>query len=115
MTSGSPVADPPGKRPKNVSTASAAESYVNLASQPLKSLVSGSEVHLPSLIVARHLPPQGPLTSIPYCASTPAAAFWSTVYIQKMNAYGRIKPAVASSIVASLSPRPYAMSYGCTP
>src|ERR1700681_2612846 len=102
MTSGSPVAEPPGNRRKNVSTASAAESKVNSASLPWKLPVSGADDHLPSLIVARHLPPQGPATSIPYVASTPAATFWSTVYSQNTKANGRMSPADASSTVASL-------------
>src|ERR1700681_3474513 len=115
MTSGSPLAEPPGNRPKNVRTASAAESYLNNASQPSRLPVSGTADQAPSLIVARHLPPQGPATSIPYVASTPFATFWSTVYCQKTKANGRMSPADASSTDASLSPRPYSMSYGWTP
>src|SRR5260370_4938135 len=65
ITSRSPVADPPGYRPKNVRTRSCAESKVNRASAPSKLPVSGSGVHLPSLTVTRHLPPHGPATSIP--------------------------------------------------
>src|SRR6266851_465996 len=65
ITSGSPVADPPGYRPKNVRTRSCGESNVNRASAPSKLAFSGSGVHLPSLTVMRHLPPHGPATSIP--------------------------------------------------
>src|SRR5262252_1706606 len=64
ITSGSPVAAPPGKRPKTVRTKSEGV-YRKTASQPLKSLSSGRDDHCPSLTVARHLPPQGPETSIP--------------------------------------------------
>src|SRR5579859_5640272 len=65
ITSSSPRAEPPGKRWKKVSTASAALSYLITASQPSKFPVSGSDDHLPSLSVARHLPPHGPRTSMP--------------------------------------------------
>src|SRR6266851_4194620 len=65
ITSGSPVADPPGYRPKKVRTRSCGESNVNSASAPSKLPFSGSGVHLPSLTVTRHLPPHGPATSIP--------------------------------------------------
>ena len=70
---------------------------------------------LPSLTVARHLPPHAPSTWMPYVYSWPLAVLSSTVYCQNTNANGRIRPAVASSIEASLLPRPYSMSYGCTP
>ena len=65
MTSSSPLADPPGKRWKNVSTASAALLKWIRASQPSKLPLSGSADHLPSLTVARHLPPHGPSTWMP--------------------------------------------------
>src|SRR5260370_26024890 len=115
ITSSSPRAEPPGKRWKNVSTASPALSNLMTASQPLKSPFSASADHVPSLTVARHLPPQGPRTSMPYWKSCPLAVFSSTVYCQNTKAYGRISPAVASSIDASLSPNPYSTSYGSTP
>src|SRR5439155_25615383 len=110
ITSSSPLAEPPWNRWKNVSTASAALLKWMSASSPSKPPFSGSDDHLPSLTVARHLPPQAPSTWMPYVKSWPLATGSSTVYCQKMNAYGRIRPAVASSIVASLSPSPYSMS-----
>src|SRR5260221_3543701 len=65
MTCSSTRADPPGKRWKNVSTASAASSNLITASLPSELPFSGSADHLPSFTVARHLPPHGPRTSIP--------------------------------------------------
>src|SRR5258708_2098050 len=65
ITSGSPLVEPPGFGPKNVSTGSWGESNLNAAAAPSKSPFSGSGVHFPSLTVMRHLPPHGPATSIP--------------------------------------------------
>src|SRR5258708_7307084 len=65
ITSGAPLAEPPGYRPKNVSTRSWGESNLNTAAAPSKSPFSASGVHFPSLTVIGPLPPHGPATSIP--------------------------------------------------
>src|SRR5260370_7694033 len=104
MTSGSPLADPPGYRPKNVSTRSAALSNLNSAAQPSKLPFSGSGDHLPSLTVMRHLPPHGPATSMPYWKSCPAASFWSTSYCHTIHPLRHIPPAVPPPLLTTHFP-----------
>src|SRR6266508_1856819 len=101
ITSSSPDAEPPGNLWKNVSTASAALLKWISASHPSKLPLSGCADQAPSLTVARHLPPHGPSTWMPYVKTWSVATFSSTVYCQNTKANGRIRPAVASSMVSS--------------